>query len=89
MAFKITDACVKCGSCADQCPVEAISEGEDKYVIDLCQLRLLRRPVPQRSYRGRLIPLQSPSACALDRHCAGRFCFGNQEKCLWNICLTA
>ena len=34
MAFNITDACVKCGSCADQCPVEAISEGEDKYVID-------------------------------------------------------
>ena len=34
MAFIITDACVKCGSCADQCPVEAISEGEDKYVID-------------------------------------------------------
>ena len=30
MAFNITDACVKCGSC----PVEAISEGEDKYVID-------------------------------------------------------
>ena len=34
MAFKITDACVKCGSCADQCPVEAISEGDELYVID-------------------------------------------------------
>jgi NAD-dependent dihydropyrimidine dehydrogenase PreA subunit len=34
MAYNITDACVKCGACADQCPVEAISEGEDKYVID-------------------------------------------------------
>ena len=34
MAYKITDACVKCGACADNCPVEAISEGEDKYVID-------------------------------------------------------
>ena len=34
MAFVITDACVSCGSCADQCPVEAISEGEGKYVID-------------------------------------------------------
>ena len=34
MAYQITDACVKCGSCAEQCPVEAISEGEDKYVID-------------------------------------------------------
>ena len=34
MAYKITDACVSCGSCADNCPVEAISEGEDKYVIN-------------------------------------------------------
>jgi ferredoxin len=34
MAYIITDACVKCGACADNCPVEAISEGEDKYVID-------------------------------------------------------
>ena len=34
MAYNITDACVKCGACADNCPVEAISEGEDKYVID-------------------------------------------------------
>ncbi len=34
MAFNITDACVKCGSCADQCPAEAIEEGEDKYVIN-------------------------------------------------------
>jgi ferredoxin len=34
MAYKITDACVKCGACADNCPVEAISEGEDQYVID-------------------------------------------------------
>ena len=34
MAYNITDACLKCGACADNCPVEAISEGEDKYVID-------------------------------------------------------
>ena len=34
MAYNITDACVKCGSCADNCTVEAISEGEDKFVID-------------------------------------------------------
>ena len=37
MAYNITDACLKCGSCAEQCPVEAISEGEDKYVIDADQ----------------------------------------------------
>ena len=38
MAYKITDACVKCGACADNCPVEAISEGDETYVInaDVC-----------------------------------------------------
>lgn len=34
MAFKITDDCIKCGACADECPVEAITEGDDKYEID-------------------------------------------------------
>jgi len=34
MAHKITDACVKCGACAENCPVEAISEGEAQYIID-------------------------------------------------------
>jgi len=34
MAYVITDACVKCGACADACPLSAISEGDDKYVID-------------------------------------------------------
>lgn len=32
MAYKITDECIACGSCAASCPVGAISEG-DKYVI--------------------------------------------------------
>jgi ferredoxin len=38
MAYKITSACVSCGSCADNCPVEAISEGDGQYVInaDIC-----------------------------------------------------
>ncbi len=34
MAYVIGDECLKCGSCADQCPVSAISEGDSKYVID-------------------------------------------------------
>ncbi len=34
MAYKISDECISCGSCAGECPVEAISEGEGKYVID-------------------------------------------------------
>ncbi len=34
MAYQISDDCISCGACAGECPVEAISEGEDKYVID-------------------------------------------------------
>jgi len=34
MAHKISDECISCGACVDECPVEAISEGEDQYVID-------------------------------------------------------
>ena len=34
MAQKITDECISCGTCVDECPVSAISEGDDKYVID-------------------------------------------------------
>lgn len=34
MAYKINDDCISCGACADQCPVNAISEGDGKYQID-------------------------------------------------------
>ena len=33
MAYKITYECTACGICIDECPVEAISEG-DIYKID-------------------------------------------------------
>ncbi len=33
MAYKITEDCIACGACIDECPVEAISEGEI-YKID-------------------------------------------------------
>ena len=34
MAYVISDACVSCGSCADTCPMGAISQGDGQYVID-------------------------------------------------------
>ena len=34
MAYKISDDCIACGTCAAECPVGAISEGDGKYVID-------------------------------------------------------
>ena len=34
MSYRISDECIMCGSCAAECPVGAISEGDGKYVID-------------------------------------------------------
>jgi ferredoxin len=34
MATHITDECINCGACEPECPNEAISEGDDVYVID-------------------------------------------------------
>jgi ferredoxin len=34
VALKITDDCISCGACEPVCPVAAISEGDDIFVID-------------------------------------------------------
>jgi ferredoxin len=34
MATHITDECINCGACEPECPNEAISEGDEVYVID-------------------------------------------------------
>lgn len=34
VAYKITDECTMCGTCIEECPFEAIKEGDPKYVID-------------------------------------------------------
>ena len=34
MATKIIDECINCGACEPECPNDAISEGDEVYVID-------------------------------------------------------
>lgn len=34
MAYVIDEKCISCGVCTSECPVDAISEGDDKYVIN-------------------------------------------------------
>lgn len=34
MAYIINSDCISCGACESECPVEAITEGDDIYVID-------------------------------------------------------
>lgn len=34
MAYVISDECISCGACQGECPVNAISEGDSKYVVD-------------------------------------------------------
>ena len=66
MAYKITDECIACGTCASECPVEAITEGDGIFVIDadaciechrrrrLHRVRQLRQCLPCGSPQGRV-----------------------------------
>ena len=34
MAYLINDDCIACGACVADCPTDAISENDGKYIID-------------------------------------------------------
>jgi ferredoxin len=34
MAFKITEECINCGACEPECPNQAISVGDEIYIIN-------------------------------------------------------
>ncbi len=34
MAYVINEKCVSCGTCVNECPVQAIAEGSPIYIID-------------------------------------------------------
>ena len=58
MAYKITDICVACGTCIDECPVGAISEG-DIYKIELAAVPALAPAPPVLSRRVNRSQIQS------------------------------
>lgn len=34
MSYKILESCISCGACEAECPVDAITAGDDIYIID-------------------------------------------------------
>ena len=76
MATYITEECINCGACEPECPNEAISEGDDIYVIDpepVHRVRRLPRPrgLPGR-LPGRVLPARSRRTSRPKRSCSSR-----------------
>ena len=59
MAFIITEECI-CGACEFECPNEAISEGDERYVIDPAVHRVPGLYETQQCYE--VCPVEAPRA---------------------------
>jgi ferredoxin len=62
MAMKITDACTGCDLCREDCPTQAISEGDPIYLIDadLCDECASRPDKPGESQCLEVCPVEAP-----------------------------
>ena len=61
MSHRITEECIVCGACLAECPEQAITEGEDRYIDqprEVQRLRHLRRGLSGRGLpaRARVAP---------------------------------
>ena len=54
MATMITEECINCGVCEPECPNDAISEGEETFVIDPALVHRMCRVSRGRTVRGGL-----------------------------------
>ena len=44
MAYVIGDDCIACGTCIDECPAGAISEGDKYSIADVCPSEAISLP---------------------------------------------
>jgi ferredoxin len=58
LALLITDECINCDVCEPECPNDAISQGEEIYVIDPAEMHRMRRPL-----RRAAVPKVCPVDC--------------------------
>ena len=69
MALIITDECINCDVCEPECPNEAISQGEEIYVIDpgKCTGASAHQPSRKPACAARLRKSESPPPMKLKR----------------------